>query len=167
MRPLTACGPWSGRLLECLHHSSGRLFCCPKYISFGPWLPWPARREKSPARVQDEPTGSNGEVWHSPRIECARRACGCLSSAGRARPVYQRAGGARAPQGAGMLRAEGGRAVHHPMMRGALSRRPSDRRREQKEQRDTSRAASFLALLGGLSLPRALHSLKRVSFLAP
>lgn len=45
MRPLTAYGPWSGRLLECLHHSCGRLFCYPKYISFGPWLPWPTRRE--------------------------------------------------------------------------------------------------------------------------
>lgn len=93
-------------------------------------------------------TDTNGEVWASPCRDWPRRACGRLPSAGRARPVYQRAGGARSGKPLGMLRVEGGRAVHHPMTRGALSRRPSDRRR-QKEPRDMCRAASFLPSSGG------------------
>lgn len=49
----------------------------------------------------------------------------------------------------GTLPSKGGRAVHRLMISGALSRRPNDRRREQKEPRDMCRAASFLPSSGG------------------
>ena len=129
----------------------------------------PSRRECL-RRGGSAPTGGNGEVWPRPCREAARRVCGYLSSAGRAPPVYQGAGGARSGKPLGMLRAEGGRAVHHPMMRGALSRRAKSRRREKSEEREAQELRSWasyslLALLGGLSLPRG--SLPRACYSPP
>lgn len=94
------------------------------------------------------PTGGNGEVWHSPCRECARRACGCLPSAGRPLPVYQRGGGTQTPERGWACVIRDWGAASQPMKHHALSRRPNDRRRQEKAGQ-ASGLSFFCHPLGG------------------